>query len=93
MSEKSNKKSLISKGGKIEKANEEDKDRNSVEKQLEKITTDTVIDAMVEYKWLVAKTIATHIIGVYAWDKLSEEDKEILIKRVNDIKLKTPGLM
>lgn len=63
------------------------------DKLLEKITTDTVIDAMVEHKWLVAKSISIHIIGTDIWDKLSEENKGIIIKSVNETKLKTSGLM
>lgn len=95
MSEKSNEKSRTRKGvkrGKGDKRKKGDTEANGVEKLLEKITIDTIIDAM-EHKWLVAKSISTHIIGVYLWDKLSEKDKGIIIKRVNEIKLKTPGLM
>ena len=93
MSEKNNGKSRTKKGvkgGKGDKEKKGDKKLNSVDQLLGKITTDTVIDAMVEHKWLVAKTIATHIIGVDIWDKLSEENKGIIIKSVNEVKLKTP---
>mgnify|MGYP003393949685 FL=1 len=96
MSEKNNGKSRTKKGvkgGKGDKEKKGDKKPNSVDQLLGKITTDTVIDAMVEHKWLVAKTIATHIIGVDIWDKLSEENKGIVIKSVNETKLKTSGLM
>ena len=96
MSEKGIGKSRIKKGGKEgkeDKRKKVDKEDTNVEKLLEKITVDTVIDEMVEHKWLVAKSIVAHIIGIDNWEKLSEEDKGILIKRANDIKLKTPGLM
>lgn len=106
MIKKRGKKSLVNKGGKgdkiekikkedkVEKTKKEDKvEKSDIDKQLEKITTDAIIDAMVEHKWLVAKTIAMHIIGIYTWEKLSEEDQYIIIKRINEIKLKTPGLM
>lgn len=93
MIKKRGKKSLINNGDKVEKTKKEDKKINNVDKLLEKITTDTVIDAMVVHKWLVAKTIAAYIIGASAWGKLSEDDQYIIIKRVNEIKLLTPGLM
>ena len=80
--------------GKIKKEKKEKKvEVDSVEKLLEKMTVDAVIDAMVEHKWLVAKTITAHIIGIDIFEKLSEEDRQTIIKRVNEIKMKTPGLM
>lgn len=96
MSEKNNGKSRTKKGVKGVKGDKEkkgDKKSNSVDKLLEKITIDRVIDAMVEHKWLVAKSISTHIIGIDIWDNLSEENKGIIIKRVNEIKLKAPVLI
>lgn len=105
MSEKNNGKNRINKGVKGVRENKEkkgskenkeekgDKKPNSIDELLKKITTDKIIDAMVEHKWLVAKSISTYIIGVDIWDKLSEENKGIIIKRVNDVKLKNPVLM
>ncbi len=109
MIKKRGKKSLVNNGDEVKKAKKENKvekakkenkvekakkeEINSVDKLLEKITVGTVTDAMVEHKWLVAKTIAVYIIGINAWDKLSEMDQYIVIKRVNEIKFKTPGLM
>ena len=87
-----NKEDKEKKEDRVNKENKEKKEDNSVEKLLEKISVDAVIDAMAEHKWLVAKTIAMYIIGEDVFDNLSDIDKQIIIKRVNEIKLKTTGL-
>jgi len=65
----------------------------NIEELLNKIDTQTVIDTMVDHGWLVGWTIAKHIVGPEVWDDLSKDDQHLLIVRVNNIKLQTPGLM
>jgi len=65
----------------------------NIEERLNKIDTQTVIDAMVDHGWLVGWTIAKYIVGSEVWDDLYKDDQHLLIVKVNNIKLQTPGLM
>lgn len=65
----------------------------SIEALLSKIDTQTVIDTMVDHGWFVGWTIAKYIVGPEMWDDLSKDGQHLLIVKVNNIKLHTPGLM
>lgn len=71
------------KGKKGKKDNTEIKVR--IGNLLNKITIDAVQNS-IKSKNIVGKSIARSIIGKNEWDDLSDDDQEIIAKRVNDIR-------